>query len=327
MFAKKIVATGLAVLVTLGLAACDPPMPPEIAAAQAERTVTCVDGNLTVATPAALSDLVDGWVTSISAACKGMTLTKAAANDATANAVISLDGQAPAGYKSFLTVPFAYNAGVVAYALSAAQTLNLTPQNVADIFSGRITNWSDASIAKANPNTTLPSEAIHVVGTPQQNEIDALTKWFKTKGVSFNPTLVKVSPVDSGAYLTKMAEGDIAITSFSNALISYAAVAAVTVGADPAKDSAVPDVSGVQRGADKTPAATADKTQTPPYGAVYPVTISLGGADNQLARAIARYLVRQDAQGAVGSSVIAPLPDSVRVSVIGQITKGLSATK
>ena len=42
MIAKKLVAVGLAVFVTLGLTACDPPMPPEVIAAQAEKTVNCV---------------------------------------------------------------------------------------------------------------------------------------------------------------------------------------------------------------------------------------------------------------------------------------------
>ena len=322
MFAKKLVATGLAVMVTLGLAACDPPLPPEILAAQAEQTVNCVDGDLTVATPDAIKDVIDGWSSSISGACKGMTLTSVAATDETAQAVISMDGTMSPKCTPFATVPIAEDGGVVAYSLTDAPNLNLTPQNIADIFSGKVTNWSDPSLATANPDATLPSLPIRVVGTPQQVAVDALTTWFKKLGVTFTPSLVKVAAVDDGKALAAMAEGDIELTSFSNALYAYSTVAAVSVG----KDLATADAAGIQLGADL--AAAKPKAGDPiGYGAVYPVTLSLCGADNNTARAVGRYLLRQDAQGALGSAIIAPLPDSERVKAIAVVEKGLPKPK
>ena len=41
--------------------------------------------------------------------------------------------------------------------------LRFTGQLLADIFLGRVTNWSDAAIAALNPGTTLPNRAIFVV--------------------------------------------------------------------------------------------------------------------------------------------------------------------
>lgn len=325
MFAKKLVATGLALAVTLGLTACDPPLPPEILAAQAERTVTCVDGDVKVATPKSIADLVDGWSSSLTDACAGMTLTPVVAGEAGAQGVISMDGAIPADCKPFVTIPVAEDGGVVAYMLTDAPNLVLTPQNVADIFTGKISNWSDAALSLVNPDATLPNLPIHIVGAPQQIAVDALTTWFKKLGVDFAPTKVKVAPTDDGAVLATMAEGDISITSFSNALYAFSTVAAIAVGKDLATQVAVADINGIQLGADLTAKPKAGDPIG--YAATYPVTLALCGTDNNTARALGRFLVRQDQQGALGSAIIAALPDSERVKAITVIEKGLPTPK
>jgi ABC-type phosphate transport system substrate-binding protein len=326
VFAKKLVATGLAILVTLGLAACDPPMPPELLASQAEQTVTCVDGELTVATPTAISDVMDGWASSLTGACAGTTVVKLDGANETAQAIISMDGQISPSCVPFAEFPIAIDGGVVAYVLADAPTLNLTPQNIQDIFSGKVTNWSDPSLSAANPDAVLPDLAINLVGGPQQIAVDALTGWFKKLGVDFKPTLAKISAKDDGAALATMAEGDIAITSFSNALYAFSTVAAVTVGKDPATESAIADISGIQRGADSS-GAKPGQGEAPAYAATYPVNLYLCGTDNQVARAVGRYLIRQDSQGSLGAAVVAPLPESVRIKSIDVVAKGLPKPK
>ena len=182
MFAKKLVAVGLAVFVSLGLTACDPPMPPEILAAEAEKVVKCIDGNLTVATPMAIADVVDSWSTSVSGACTGMTLTALDPSDETAQAVISMGGEISPACTPFATFPIAIDGGVVAFALSDAPNLTLSPANVQDIFSGKIKNWSDPTLAASNPDAVLPDLPINIVGSPQQPVIDSLATWFKKLG-------------------------------------------------------------------------------------------------------------------------------------------------
>ena len=322
MFAKKILATGLAIAVTLGLAACDPPMPPELLAAQAEKSVTCVDGSLNLAVPAAISDVVDGWIGALASSCPATTVTKLEAGDETAQAVISLDGQISPKCTPFATFPVAFDGGVVAYALTDAPTLNLSAQNVQDIFSGKVTNWSDPSLAKSNPDAVLPDLAINIVGGPQQIAVDALATWFKKLGVDFKPSLAKISPTDDGSALATMAEGDIALTSFSNALYAFSTVASISVG----KAVANADIAGIQTGADATLKVAAD-AEVAPYGAVYPVNMYLCGTDNQVARAVGRFFIRQDQQGALGSAVVAALPESVRIKAIALVGKGLPKPK
>jgi hypothetical protein len=163
----------------------------------------------------------------------------------------------------------------------------------------------------------LPDIPIRIVGAPEQSVIDALTAWFKKLAVDFTPTQAKVSAFDDGAFLATLAEGDIALTSYSNALYNYSTVAAIKLDSG----SAIADALGLQNGADEKYAPA--EGDAPAYGATYPVTIALCGADNEISRTVARYLVRQDAQGALGSAVVAPLPDSLRISTIALIEKGL----
>jgi hypothetical protein len=293
-------------------------MPPELLAAEAEKVVTCIDGDLTVATPSAIVDVVDSWASSISGACTGMTLTALDASDETAQAVISMGGEIAPFCTPFATFPIAIDAGVVAFALTDAPNLTLSAANVQDIFSGKIKNWSDPTLAASNPDAVLPDLPINIVGSPQRPVVDSLTAWFKKLGTDFTPSLAKVSPADDGSFLATMAEGDIALTSYSNALYNYSTVAAITVDTS----YAVADALGIQNGADES--YTPAEGDFPAYGAIYPVNLALCGADNQLARGIARYLVRQDAQGVLGSAIIAPLPNSLRITTIGLIEKGLT---
>ena len=63
-----------------------------------------------------------------------------------------------------LHIPTVLGAVVVAYNLPGlAQPVKLTPDVVADIFLGKITNWNDARLASINAGVALPSQDIIVV--------------------------------------------------------------------------------------------------------------------------------------------------------------------
>ena len=51
----------------------------------------------------------------------------------------------------------------IAYNLDGVEGLNLTVDNLVDIFKGDITSWNDPAIAEANPDTELPDESISVI--------------------------------------------------------------------------------------------------------------------------------------------------------------------
>lgn len=60
-------------------------------------------------------------------------------------------------------IPMVMGAVVVTYNVEGVKKgLKLTPDVIADIFLGKITNWNDARIASANPGVNLPGEDIIV---------------------------------------------------------------------------------------------------------------------------------------------------------------------
>jgi phosphate transport system substrate-binding protein len=63
-----------------------------------------------------------------------------------------------------LHFPTVLGAVVVTYNLPAVSApINLTPQVIADIFSGRVKKWNDTRLASLNPGVALPSSDILVV--------------------------------------------------------------------------------------------------------------------------------------------------------------------
>lgn len=61
-----------------------------------------------------------------------------------------------------LNLPMMIGPIAVAYNLNSVGKLTLTPQLIAQIFSGKITVWNDPAVAAANPGVTLPDTRISV---------------------------------------------------------------------------------------------------------------------------------------------------------------------
>lgn len=75
------------------------------------------------------------------------------------------DGQlAASNVGPILHVPLVMGADVPAYNVpGVSKDLRFTPALLAEIFLGRVNNWSDPKIANANPGTTLPNAPIVVI--------------------------------------------------------------------------------------------------------------------------------------------------------------------
>ncbi len=68
----------------------------------------------------------------------------------------------------------------VAYNVKGVDKLVLTPAVIADIFSGKVTTWNDAAIAKINSGVSLPSEPIKVFfRSDESGTTENFTKYLK----------------------------------------------------------------------------------------------------------------------------------------------------
>src|SRR5690349_17873320 len=81
-------------------------------------------------------------------------------------------------------IPTVMGAVVVVYNVPGLESLRLSPEALASIFLGRITQWNDPAIAKDNPGVKLPSSAIAVVHRSDGSGTTAV----------FTDYLAKVSP-------------------------------------------------------------------------------------------------------------------------------------
>ena len=86
--------------------------------------------------------------------------------------------------QGLLHIPTVMGAVVVVYNVPGLEALRLTPETLAGIFLGKITQWNDSAIAMENPKAKLPASAIAVVHRSDGSGTTAV----------FTDYLAKVSP-------------------------------------------------------------------------------------------------------------------------------------
>ena len=331
----------------LSLTACDPPMPPEVAAALAEQTYTCIQGDSKITSDSAMTDLVTGWADSLAYSCVDpdpvMTLTP---TDVAKDAQIVLSDYKPDCTVSN-SVPIAVDAGAFVYTESDLGTLNLSPKSMAGILTGSITNWNQLS--SDNAGYQLPNLPLVLSPKADTLALKAITDYLTAQGITL-PATLKVQPVDNldNTFASTLPEGAMAIVPNSFAVSMGLYPANIYLGVDSAKQDiiATADVSGIQSAStqwdnitsgssvsvqlnsSKKPIAPEGSDVAPtPYQMIYPVNLYVCGTDALLPRAIARFLLRLDSQGALAASNYAPLPESTRIQALVSISKGLPTPK
>ena len=348
---KKVqVITGMALVASL-LTACDPPMPPEMLAQLAEQSYTCIDGHVNVAADASNSAVIDTLAESLAAACVDplppMTITN---SGELATADIQISATSTSICEAFASVPYGFDAGVVAYNVEGTDSLNLGYKTLAKVLNGEITNWSDPAIAKDNPDLTLPDIAIVVRADAEANSLKALELALGFQGAKLDVSKFTEINLFDGTVPSVLAPGELAI--LPNSVV--VANGLVTIGLNTGKKDpetgdklfALPSeeslyAAGTQLVAKKNgssltvsvdpkveakPMFEGEKAAVP-YQAIFPLTMNLCGEDNLLKRAAAAFMLRLDSQGALGYLNISQLPETVRYSAVGLVREGLPIPK
>ena len=111
----------------------------------------------------------------------------------------------------------------VAYNLPGVDDLNLSAENVADIFSGAVTNWSDDSIAANNPNADLPDLAIIPVNRADKSgTTENFTQYLAdAAGDAWSYDPAEVWPVD-GTQSAEKTSGVVQLTQSVEGAVTYA---------------------------------------------------------------------------------------------------------
>jgi phosphate transport system substrate-binding protein len=342
--ARVMKAAAAALLVSLSLSACDPPIPPGLLALQAELEVQCEDGEVSAAFPDSMTELALTWSGSLLVACDNMVLTSLEADAKNPDLLVSEPGLVAGRCEPFAEVPIAIDAAVLVINIPDFFEIFLTAQQIVDIFDGTISNWSDPALAEFNGDFPLPDLPIllPVEATPTTKA--ALSEWIgRLAGAPLDLSGIPDAKEASGLALASPAEeGAISIASYGTA--TFAGSATVTLMVDPndpesfvrpsyaelvsASTQLISTIegSGVKVTLDPSiePQAEAGLDEAvAPYQAIYAVDMALCGEDTTLKRTMARYLLRQDSQGIILSSTLIPLPETIRVDAISVVVVGL----
>lgn len=334
---RTLSALVIAALATIGLTACDPPMPPSVAAQIAEQTFTCIDGEAKVALPAGMTDLGNEWLATMQSSCTDTLMSFTPTDEAGADIVLSsypITTCAP-----IATVPVAVEAADFAFSLSTSTTLYLSPKTIAGIMNREITTWNDPAISKENPDTEMPDLPIALRDEVDELAFNAMSKYTEHYGSRITGTFTQVKGQTDVAWLE---EGEIALLPHSIAFaqgFSTASLILDPIDGEPqyANAEGLSIGSGasqwVPKQTDDNVAVTQDysakpqvldgmETASPPYQAIYPVFLNICN-DTLLNRAVSFFFLRLDSQGSLAASVYTPLPENVRVVSLVAVKRGL----
>lgn len=331
----------LGAAVALGLTGCNPPMPESLKVELAERTVQCGESFVDLSVFPEFADVADFWNSSMDTDCAGVMGLNLLEGQLEGNGLAISAGAAPC--QPYANVPLAVDAAVVSFFFDDIYELNLSAKAVAEIFSGNVTNWSDPLIADLNPSVEMPDQEITVIADAPAAAIAAMELWVGSllgETVSFDLlTAADTSEVDA---LYAMGPGEIKLTSFAALQVSGMGYANFVKDASDIESLVLPDALTIQTAIGQTVLTgeapnlsfVYDPSIEPlplpgqfeallPWGAVYPVQMSLCGQDDLQTRYAGRYLLRLDAQGSISTGVFSPLKEEIRVAAISVVDDGL----
>lgn len=336
---RNIAAVIAAAVIVVSLSACTPPKPPELLAQEAEQVYTCVEGDSKVAFESSLLGLVETWQDSVTTACDGMSISEPTDKEQP-NILVSSAADA-ATCKPFLTVPFAIDAGVVVAYFEDGTQVQFSAKSLGAVLSGKVTNWNDPLLQKDNPMIELPDLPITIFDKGDANAVDAIAQWMTRLDSGYSNTLIK--PVANYEFNTdELTEGSLAILTYSAATDAGLTGAVIVNGKSAADDIVTPGGDNIKAAASQyvvkhsasgtsvkldptkrvTPPLGSDVAPAP-YQAVFVINLALCGEESQVNRAVAKFLLRQDSQGAISTSSVISLPEEIRIEALLDVSKGL----
>lgn len=170
---KAVVASGAALLLLTGCAVNE-------AAPETEETPSSLTGTLSGAGASSMDAAQQqGWIAGFQTANSGVTINydpsgSGAGRESFQKAAVAFAGsdrafktdEITAGpfdactTSNIIEIPAYISPIAVVFNVEGIDNLNLDAATIANIFSGKISNWNDAAIAELNPDASLPDQAI-----------------------------------------------------------------------------------------------------------------------------------------------------------------------
>ena len=206
LFTRHARLAGLALISALALAACGSDSnssggSSSSSAGGGAAAISCASGTLNASGSTAQANAMSEWVKDYQTACSGATInyngvgsgqgvtdfinaqTSFAGSDSPLSPDKGEPAKADARCKTGKAVDLPMVGGPIAvvYNLSGVTGLTMTPQVLAQIFSGKVTKWNDPAIAAINSGVTLPSSQITTVHrSDSSGTTDNFTKYLAT---------------------------------------------------------------------------------------------------------------------------------------------------
>jgi ABC-type phosphate transport system substrate-binding protein len=191
---KKSVLVSLVSLALLSTA-CTPPIPPDVLASYAEQEVLCANGEVIIKGSENTQNVLQSGIDLYKSSCPEAQVT--IDNEAAESNIVVTDNSAAepemcneSQFKTSLMNQFS----TLAYYGEGLDGILLSPNAVAGLLTGEITNWNDSLIAESNPEFELPSIPVTFVEVEKLHASDqAFIDWISTitgKTIEIKPSKV-----------------------------------------------------------------------------------------------------------------------------------------
>lgn len=174
---------------------CTPPIPPDVLASYAEQEVQCASGDVIVKGSENTTNVIQAGIDLYTTSCPEANVT--IDNQASDPNIVVTDNSAAepemcnaAEVETSLMNQFS----TLVYYGEGLDGIVLSPNAVAGLLNGEITNWSDPLIAETNPEFELPNLQVTFVEVEKLHSSDqAFIDWISTitgKSIDIKPTKV-----------------------------------------------------------------------------------------------------------------------------------------
>lgn len=340
-------AIGL-VIVALLLVACNPPMPPEFKANLAERYVTCVPGEIAIASVPELAEIAQAWADGISENCSNMSakvIDQIYDGETAADVLITAPGQTPSCVVA-ASAPVGIESVAVAVSVEGLDGVIFSPALLHRALSGGMSSWADPELQELNPDFELTDTPVVLRAPTRQQDITSLSDWMgrlDPAGWPGTPSgLVADVSFDAEALITEL-ETDGTISVVPASLVTNNSLRTISIQTAPDLEpiylntdtviSAGTQMTASTQGSVVSALLDANLAPIPapgsnvalePWQALNQFTITVcAGANEMAGRAFARYALRLDSQGVMIVAGFTELPEQIRVASVEAVSQGL----